>query len=80
MEVCRTFADDPPFDFFIQSPIGLVPKDGGEDTRLIFHLSYPRNGLSVNSEHPKEYCSVQYLTSLRLCRNVLQKFKCMEDV
>ena len=26
---------------FIQSPIGLVPKDQGCDTRLIFHLSYP---------------------------------------
>ena len=25
---------------FIQSPIGLVPKDGSEDVRLIFHLSY----------------------------------------
>ena len=31
-----------PFEHFIQSPIGLVPKDGGKDTRLIFHLSYPR--------------------------------------
>ena len=25
---------------FIRSPIGLVPKDGGEDVRLIFYLSY----------------------------------------
>ena len=31
-----------PFDNYIQSPIGLVPKDGGKKTRLIFHLSYPR--------------------------------------
>ena len=31
-----------PFKHFIQSPIGLVPKDGGKDTRLIFHLSYPK--------------------------------------
>ena len=29
-------------DDFIQSPIGLVPKDNGKDMRLIFHLSYPR--------------------------------------
>ena len=28
-----------PFDNFIQSPIGLVPKDN-DQTRLIFHLSY----------------------------------------
>ena len=31
-----------PYNNFIQSPIGLVPKDGGKSTRLIFHLSYPR--------------------------------------
>ena len=29
-----------PYDTYIQSPIGLVPKDGGKDWRLIFHLSY----------------------------------------
>ena len=32
----------PPFEHFIQSPIGLVPKDKGTKTRLIFHLSHPR--------------------------------------
>ena len=31
-----------PFENYIQSPIGLVPKDDGKDCRLIFHLSYPR--------------------------------------
>ena len=35
--------DDPPFDHFIQFPIGLVPKDKGKKTRLIFHLSYLRD-------------------------------------
>ena len=30
----------PPFDNFVQSPVGLVPKDNGNKTRLIFHLSY----------------------------------------
>ena len=30
--------DDIPFDYFIQSPIGLVPKDNGLQTRLIFHF------------------------------------------
>ena len=38
-----------PFDYFIQSPIGLVQKDKGKKTRLIFYLSYPRDGDSVNS-------------------------------
>ena len=46
--------EEPPFEDFIQSPIGLVPKDGGNKTRLIFHLSYPRDGMSVNSEIPKD--------------------------
>ena len=50
----------PPFEYFIQSPIGLVPKDNGTKTCLIFHLSYPRTGDSVNSETPREYCTVNY--------------------
>ena len=52
---------DPPFEHFIQSPVGLVPKDGGTKTRLIFHLSHPRGtGRSVNANTPKEKCSVRY--------------------
>ena len=51
---------DRPFDNFIQSPIGLVPKDGGTKTRLIFHLSYPRTGDSVNSGTPTDKCKVKY--------------------
>ena len=50
----------PPYDKFIQSPIGLVSKDGSKDVRLIFHLSYPRNGDSVNSQIPRELCTVKY--------------------
>ena len=49
-----------PFVDFIQSPIGLVPKDGGKDTRLIFHLSYPRNGHSVNAGIDEKDCTVKY--------------------
>ena len=50
-----------PFEHYIQSPIGLVPKDGGKKTRLIFHLSYPKDGTtSVNYNTPKELCSVNY--------------------
>ena len=52
--------NEPPFEYYVQSPIGLVPKDKGKKTRLIFHLSYPRNGDSVNSQIPKEVCSVSY--------------------
>ena len=60
----------PPFQNFIQSPIGLVPKDSGKDVRLIFHLSFPRDGQSVNSETPVEFCSVKYpdfADAIRLC-------------
>ena len=50
-----------PFEHYIQSPIGLVPKDKGKNTRLIFHLSYPRGkGTSVNANTPKHKCSVSY--------------------
>ena len=49
-----------PFENFIQSPVGLVPKDGGKKTRLIFHLSHPRSGGSVNAGIPKERCTVKY--------------------
>ena len=50
-----------PFESFIQSPIGLVPKDKGTKTRLIFHLSYPKTGgTSVNVGIPKEHCTVKY--------------------
>ena len=59
-----------PFEHYIQSPVGLVPKDNGASTRLIFHLSYPRSGSSLNSETPKELCTVQYpdfCEAIRLC-------------
>ena len=53
--------DAPPFQNFIQSPIGLVPKKGGK-TRLIFHLSYNfgEGEPSVNASTPKELCHVKY--------------------
>ena len=61
---------DPPFEHFVQSPIDLVPKDNGRKTRLIFHLSYPKTGQSVNSQIPRESCMVQYPTfdeAVRMC-------------
>ena len=53
---------EPPFKYFIQSPIGLVPKDGGRDTRLIFHLSHPwvDPSKSVNANIPQYLCKVKY--------------------
>ena len=65
----------PPFDYFIQSPIGLVPKDGGKATRLIFHLSYPRDGDSVNSSTPPEICKVKYVEFDDAIRRCLEEGK-----
>ena len=61
--------EDIPYESYIQSPIGLVEKDHGNDTRLIFHLSHPRNA-SLNFFTPKEKCSMQYKNldeAIKLC-------------
>ena len=50
---------EPPYDYYHQSLIGLVPKSNG-DVRLIFHLSYPRSGMSINSMTPKHLCTLKY--------------------
>ena len=49
----------PPFDNFISSPLGVVPKKTPGEFRLIHHLSYP-NGSSVNDFIPDHFSSVQY--------------------
>ena len=67
--------DKIPFKNYIQSPIGLVPKDGGKETRLIFHLSYPRDGDSVNSQMLRQFCSVKYPSfddAIRCCLKEMQ--------
>ena len=61
-----------PFTNFVQSPIGLVPKDNGRSMRLIFHLSYPKTkfSTSINANTPKEFCKVNYPDfgeAVRLC-------------
>ena len=53
-----------PFENYIQSPIGLVPKavNSGQ-TRLIFHLSYKfktEPSGSLNAHMPPQLCSVSY--------------------
>ena len=50
-----------PFRNYVQSPIGLVPKDNGTQTRLIFHLSYNFDDYnSINAYTPSELCTVRY--------------------
>ena len=63
-----------PFDYYVQSSIGLVPKDGGWATHLIFHLSYPRtDNTSVNANTPKSITSVtnpDFDQAVKLCRRL----------
>lgn len=49
-----------PLEYFYQSPQGLIPKKGSTKLRNIFHLSYPRTGLSVNSEIDPDLCTVKF--------------------
>ena len=64
---------------YIQSPIGLVPKSGGQ-TRLIFHLSYNFSDNlaldgSVNHHTPEQKCTVKYKDldyAVRACLRLLQ--------
>ena len=54
--------DEIPFEHYVQSPVGLVPKVKGM-TRLIFHLSYdfPKSGFkSVNTYTDRQLCTVKY--------------------
>ena len=67
----------PPTDYYIQSPIGLVPKSGGK-TRLIFHLSYDFGKKfcqrSVNFHTPQHLCTVKYNdlnSAVRQCLELL---------
>lgn len=41
--------EQPPFPFFKSNPLGVVFKKGGTKPRVIHHLSWPRNGDSVNA-------------------------------
>ena len=53
-----------PFEHYIQSLIGLIPKAGNnEQRRLIFHLSYDFDNdreKSLNFSTPREECSIKY--------------------
>ena len=73
---------DIPFRYFIQSPVGLVPKDKGTKTRLIFHLSHPKDGPSVNAGIPTELCKVSYpdfTEAVSLCLNMGKNAACAKS-
>ena len=70
---------DIPYQYYMQSLIGLVPKAGNQ-TRLIFHLSFDfgkeDNRKSLNFHTPDEICSVKYKDldyAIKTCLNLLGK-------
>ena len=72
--------DSPPFRHFVQSPVGLVPKANGTDTRMIFHLSYDFGpgpfDKSINHYTPVELCTVHYKDldhAVDTCLNLIQQ-------
>ena len=71
--------EDLPFENYIQSPVGLVPKADNK-TRLIFHLSYnfgvDEDSKSLNYHTPKDWCSVSYNDldhAIQRCLNLLKQ-------
>ena len=50
----------PPFEHYIVSPLGLVRKKEKDKFRIIHDLSYPRDGVSVNSCIPDSEGTVKY--------------------
>ncbi len=49
-----------PIPGLIISPLGLIPKKEKGTFRMIFHLSHPKKGHSINFGINKEVCSVTY--------------------
>ena len=69
-----------PFENYMQSPIGLVPKDNGTKTRLIFHLSYEFKDEmgSLNGNTLEHLCSVKYNDfdhAVNNCLQLIERFK-----
>ena len=78
-----------PYQNFIQSPIGLVPKAGNQ-TRLIFHLSFDFGpnweDKSLNFHTPDSLCTVKYRdldyaikTCLALCPQLFSSGNCVRS-
>ena len=65
-----------PFDNYIKSPIGLVPKDSGTDTRLIFHLSCLRRSDSHQSVNA---CNLEHLTKVKYPDFQDAIMRCLEE-
>ena len=76
--------DTIPFDNYMQSPVGLVPKANNK-MRLIFHLSYDfgPNNQSLNYHTPAEMCSVKYKDleyAVQVCLKLLNAIEVNDSV
>ena len=60
----------PPFQKFVVSPLGLVPKKVPGEFRVIHHLSYP-SGTSVNDGIDKEHSTVHYANISQAIKHIL---------
>ena len=61
-----------PFDNFIYSPLGLVPKKTPVEFKIIHDLSFPEFSL-VNEHIPRENATVQY-ESIETVMQLIKKF------
>ena len=72
----------PPGEFFIQSPLGLVPKAGNK-LWLIFHLSYDfgpeEHRKSINHHTPTELCKVRYNDLDHAVKNSLKVIQLLKN-
>jgi hypothetical protein len=64
--------DKPPFDHYIISPLGAIPKRGSDKIRVIHDLSFPVRD-SVNSQISKDDFSLKY-TSVDEAVKICNKF------
>ena len=70
-----------PFDYYVQFPIRLVPKAGNQ-TRLIFHLSYDfkDSGFkSVNHYTPDHMCTVKYKDLDYVVKEMIRLLRTVEN-
>ena len=62
--------ENPPFDIFQISPIGLVPKKTADSFRMIINLSSPK-GQSINDNISDIFAAVRYSSLLDAIRLIL---------
>ena len=64
-----------PYQFYVQSPVGLAPKVGtGQGSSSICHMTSLTTNLSIL--YPMKYCSIHYNDlnhAVKMCLNILKQ-------